>query len=288
MSQEEGNLSAMNHATSRTSLEVIAPSVEEAVAEGLEKLGVREDQVDIQVLDEGSKGVFGLGTRQARVRITFRLDAEPDQILEFEREDAELEAEVDEEQEEAGEEPGEVEPDSPQAEIYMGYAELDIKEEALHIARETVVDLLDRMHVNAEVNSYYAEPDDAHSRSPVWVDVNGNDLSVLIGRHAETLNALQYITSLIVNKELGRSVPLVVDVQGYRARRREEVARLARQMADQAVMTGRRQYLEPMPADVRRLVHIELRKDDRVTTRSIGEDPRRKVTITPVETEEDE
>lgn len=113
------------------------------------------------------------------------------------------------------------------------------------------------------------------------VNVNGDDLSYLIGRQAETLNALQYISSLIINKEIGRSIPLIVDVEGYRSRRENQLRQLARRMADQAVATGRRQVLEPMPANERRIVHIALRENPDVSTESIGEEPRRKVTILP-------
>lgn len=265
----------------RASLEVIAPSVEEAIQNGLASLGLTEDAVDVEVLDEGSKGVFGLGSRQARVRLKIKQESleeiEREQLLPTDDRPTPVAIKSDM-QDEVGFEP-ELEED-----VFPTYApipKLDLEEEALHIARETVVDLLKRMHVEADVDSYYAEPDDEHSKAPLWVEVTGKDLSVLIGHRAETLNALQYITSLIVGKELGRSVPLVVDVQGYRVRRKQEVTRLARQMADQAIRTGRRQYLEPMPANERRFVHIELRKDERVTTKSIGEEPRRKVTITP-------
>jgi spoIIIJ-associated protein len=103
----------------------------------------------------------------------------------------------------------------------------------------------------------------------------------LIGRQAETLNALQYLSSLIVSKEIGHSIPLIVDVEGYRARREQQLRQLARRMADQATKTGRRQVLEPMPANERRLIHLELRDNPDVTTESIGEEPRRKVTIIP-------
>lgn len=267
----------------RASLEVIAPTVEEAVENGLVSLGLDEDAVDVEVLDEGSKGVFGLGSRQARVRLTIKQesigDGVPAQPLPTEDQPAPVEI-TSEIQEVAEHEPP---VEEEEIQTYAPIPKLDLEEEALHIARETVVDLLNRMRVEAKVETHYAEPDDERSKAPLWVDVTGNDLSVLIGHRAETLNALQYITSLIVGKELGRSVPLVVDVQGYRVRRRQEVTRLARQMADQAIRTGRRQYLEPMPANERRLVHIELRKDERVTTKSIGEEPRRKVTITPLE-----
>ena len=138
------------------------------------------------------------------------------------------------------------------------------------------------MKVNARVSTYFGERDDPRRRIPIRVDIEGNDLSILIGRHAETLNALQYLSALIVGKELGRAVTVVVDVEGYRQRREQQVRHLARRMAEQAVTTGRRQVLEPMPANERRFVHIELRDNDYVKTESIGEDPKRKVTIIPL------
>jgi spoIIIJ-associated protein len=160
----------------------------------------------------------------------------------------------------------------------MGQTEENI---TLHVARETVEELLEKMQVKADVVVYLGEPDDARSKTPVCVDINGKDLSILIGRQAETLNALQYIASLIVSKELGHSLPLVIDVEGYRKRRQQQIRYLARRMAEQAVKTGKRQILEPMPANERRIVHIELRDNPDVTTESVGEDPRRKVTIIP-------
>ena len=111
------------------------------------------------------------------------------------------------------------------------------------------------------------------------VDVEGKDLSILIGRRSETLNALQYITGLIVSKELGRWVPLLIDIQGYRSRRERQLRQLGRRMADQAVQTGRKQTLEPMPANERRIIHLELRDHPQVFTESVGEEPYRKVTI---------
>jgi spoIIIJ-associated protein len=151
----------------------------------------------------------------------------------------------------------------------------------LDIARDVVSELLEKMKVRATVTAEYLPATDSRSRVPVRVNVNGDDLSYLIGRQAETLNALQYISSLIINKEIGRSIPLIVDVEGYRARRENQLQQIARRMADQAVSTGRRQVLEPMPPNERRIVHIELRENSDVSTESIGEEPRRKVTIIP-------
>ena len=275
----------------RASLEVIAPTVEEAIERGLADLGLPEDAVEIEVLDEGSRGLFGLGSRQSRVRLTIK-DAPDGEAVEKEEvsqpydqadiviEDSVAETEV----EEAGIETDDemVLESIPDDEVDTEEDELDEQSDLiLDVACETVEELLETMKVQATVTARYLEPDDAHSRSALLVDVRGNDLSILIGPRGETLNALQYIAHLIVGKELGRSVPLVVDVEGYRERRSEQIRRLARRMAEQAVRSGRRQSLEPMPASERRLVHIELRKNPEVTTESVGEEPRRKVTIIP-------
>jgi spoIIIJ-associated protein len=267
----------------RASLEIIAPSVEEAIAKGLEDLGLPENAVEVEVLDPGSRGLFGLGSRQARVRLT---------IKSFHQEESDepvMYSPVEQEPAPVVSEPvqAEVEPARPervevrQAAVFPAQ-ELDEEDETvLRVARETVSELLEKMKVRAQVNARYGEADEAHSKTPVMVDVRGDDLSILIGPRAETLNSLQYIASLIVGKELGRSVPLIVDVEGYRLRREQQIRQLARRMADQAVKTGRRQVLEPMPASERRLIHIELRSNPLVSTESIGEEPRRKVTILP-------
>ncbi len=113
------------------------------------------------------------------------------------------------------------------------------------------------------------------------VDITGNDLSILIGRRAKTLNALQYITRLIIGKELEHGIPLSIDVEGYRDRREKQVRQLARRVADQVVDTGREQALEPMPANERRFAHLELQDESQVYTESMGSEPHRKVVIYP-------
>jgi len=249
----------------RATLEVIAPTIEEAIEKGLDELGVVEEAVDVEILDPGSKGLFGIGSRQARVRLVVKSGSHPGVVAD--------KTTVSMETNPLTEEASAISDDSGQTS--------DKEDITLYVARETVVELLEKMKVRATVKAYYGEPDEAQSRAPVCVDINGKDLSILIGRQAETLNALQYISSLIASKELGHSIPLVVDVEGYRKRRQQQIRYLARRMAEQAVKTGRRQILEPMPANERRIVHIELRDNPAVTTESVGEDPRRKVTVVP-------
>ena len=251
----------------RASIEIIAPSIDEAIEKGLDELGLTQESVEIEVLDEGTRGLFGLGSRQTRIRLTIIEGEEP----------AESEAGMDE----PPSQPAKSEPE-PAPEPAAAPASME-EEYVLTVASETVSELLEKMKVHASVTAEYGQIEDSRSRVPVLVNVKGDDLSILIGKRAETLNALQYITSLIVNKEIGRSIPLVVDVEGYRIRRENQLRQIANRMADQAIKTGRSQVLEPMSANERRIIHIELRKNPGVTTESVGEDPRRKVTIIPKE-----
>lgn len=261
----------------RASLEVIAPTVEEALAKGLSDLGLSEDQVFMEILDEGSRGLFGLRARQARIRLTIK-SAVPEEVEISSIAPVESMTILEELPEEVFVEPDEVFPLEDEEEpVPLGVED----EVTLQVARDTVGELLEKMKVKAEVQARFGEAEDARSRIPILVEILGKDLSILIGRQAETLNALQYIASLMIGKELGRSVPVVIDVEGYRQRRAQQLRQLARRMADQAIKTGRRQVLEPMPANERRVIHMELRDHPQVTTESVGEDPRRKVTILP-------
>jgi len=252
----------------RTTLEVIAPSVDEAINKGLADLGLPLEAVDVEVLDTGSRGLFGLGSRQARIRLTLKSPVSAGPLT-------------------TGKPLAAAAPSRAPTTRPSGVEEFETGEEveegeedhSLRVARETVGELLEKMKVRAKVNTRYGEVDDPKNPRPILVEIRGDDLSILIGRRSETLMALQYISSLIVGKELERWVPLLVDVEGYRARRERQLRQLARRMAEQAISTGRRQVLEPMPANERRVIHLELRNHPDVMTESIGEEPNRKVTI---------
>ena len=267
----------------KTTLEVIAPSVEEAVQKGLDQLNLPEDAVDVEVLDAGSRGLFGLGSRQARIRLTIKNQAEPQSVPFTQVKTAEMAPKVTVEfASDAA--PSAAEPvveqeavNQPESESMI--PEADDEEISLGVARDVVTDLLDKMKVKATISASFREPEDDEDTPVMLIDVEGDDLSILIGRRSETLNALQYISSLIICKRLDRWVPIMIDVQGYRARRERQLRQLARRMADQAVHTGRRQVLEPMPANERRLIHMELRDSAEVSTESVGDEPNRKVTI---------
>lgn len=230
----------------RATLEVIAQTVEEAIEKGLTDLGLPREAVDITVLDEGGGGLLGFGSRKARVRISVLGEGEQSQ-------------------------PEDESDQLPPSE----------KDSTLILTEEIVSELLEKMNLTAEVEAKYGEESDRLPFRPILVNVSGNDLSILIGRRAKTLNALQYITRLILGKELEHGIPLSIDVEGYRERREMQVRQLARRVAEQVADTSREQALEPMPPNERRFAHIELQDNTQVFTESVGEEPNRKVVIYP-------
>jgi len=150
------------------------------------------------------------------------------------------------------------------------------------VAQGALLELLAFLGMDeAQVNVRRAEPAAGEGEPPLVLDVRGPGTDVLVGYRGETLAALQRITRLIVGREMAGRVRLVVDVDGFKARREQSLRRLARRMAEQAVRSGRTAVLEPMSPYERRIVHIALREHPQVTTQSIGEGDRRKVTIIP-------
>lgn len=259
----------------RTTLEIIASTVEEALAQGLAQLGLPADAVSVEVLDAGNKGLFGFGGHQVRVRLTVNPPA-----------DAPKEKTAPARSKPAPKPTPQTasKPDPKPAAVKKAVpapVSRAIGQDPLLDTTETNVSkLLQHLGYQAQVFAHYDE-DDTHDRHSIHVDVRGDDLSALIGRHAETLNAFQHVASLIVGKAAQQWVQLVVDVEGYRSRREKQIRQLARRMADQVTKTGRRASLEPMTSSERRVVHISLRDDPAVTTESAGEDPYRKVVIIP-------
>jgi spoIIIJ-associated protein len=290
----------------KTTLEIIAPTVEEAIAQGLAQLGLTADAVSVEVLDAGNKGLFGLGKPQVRVRLTVVPEGgfntpEPESIPEPKKE-AKTESRRGETKSASPALPAaELQgrrtpgpsvvsaPTTPKAvslrEDTPAAAETESQPEhdALLDHTESVVSkLLHLLKLEAQVSAHYG-PAERDGRRNIHVDIRGNDLSVLIGRRSETLSAFQYVASLIVGKQTEQFIQLVVDVEGYRDRREKQLIQMAKRMADQVTKNGRRQTLEPMPSSERRVIHIALRDHPAVRTESTGEEPYRKVVILPKE-----
>lgn len=243
------------------SVEVSARSVDEAIDIALQELGLKRQQVTIEILTAGKPGLFGLGGEQARVRVTALEEGTARRMEEDEEEamPAELHAEEHE---------------------HIDVAELDSEE--VRSAEEFLKTLLQMMEIDADVDVREPEtPADGLGRSSAVLDVEGEDLGLLIGRRGSTLSALQYLVNVMVTRKTGSRVLVTVDVEHYHRRREETLRSLARRMADRVRQSRRPMTLEPMPANERRIIHLALHDDAAVVTGSVGMGDDRKVVIRP-------
>ncbi len=263
-------------------VEARGKNVEDAIQRGLAQLGVRRDQVDITVLTEGSRGILGIGAEDARVRLTVLVAVAPPPARQAEVAASHPVAppppasEWDDDEDE-GEDEDEAD-DLDEMPDRMVAGEGAAVEQ---LAAQTVREIVGRMGLRATVTGRQSPPEEGDESVAYLVDVRGSDLNSLVGRRGEGLDALQFLTRLIVQHRTGEWASIVVDVDGYRERRAENLRRTARQMAERVKRDGRSISLEPMPPYERRIIHLTLRTDPDVMTVSVGEGDARKVTIRP-------
>lgn len=285
------------------SVESSAKTMEEAISLGLEKLEASIADVTIDILDEGSKGFLGiLGSKPVVVRLTVREDVEEaDDVLSSvnlesamktpekkarkqrsEKAKAEKASKAEAKAEKAPKAEVKVENEKPAKVAESVVEEAPEKKEQDTCDPETpegkaksfLMDVTRLMGVNVSINAYRDE------EGNVRVDMFGDTLGILIGRRGETLDALQYLTSLHVNRGQEGYTRVTLDTENYRAKREEALRRLANRMANRAVKTGRKVVMEPMNPYERRILHSALQQNDAVTTHSEGEEPNRHVVIT--------
>ncbi|MFC2036566.1 RNA-binding cell elongation regulator Jag/EloR [Chloroflexota bacterium] len=255
----------------RRSVVASGKTVDDAIDIGLAMLGVRRGQVDVEVLSQGSRGVLGFGAENARVQLSVKPPPEPPPPAPAPKPPPPP----------AAPEPGPIEP-KPETQQVEAAEPASDEPTAEQIGQVLLTDILKRMGISASVESSPGyELAEEGQEPPVVLNITGDDLGILIGRRGETLRALQYLIRLMISHRLKHWTDLVVDVEHYRVRRRRTLENLAQRVAERVAREGRAQALEPMPAYDRRLVHIALRKNPQVTTRSVGEGERRKVTIIP-------
>lgn len=200
-------------------VEKTGKTVQEAIDLALEDLQCGRDSVDIEVIEEGTKGIFGLiGNKVARVKVI-------------------------------------------------------LKESNSDKAKEFLVSVLEKMNVDAEI---VAE----ESEDSILLKVKGDDIGIVIGRRGETLDSLQYLTSLVVNKSKEDYKRVVIDIENYRQKREETLVKLANRLADRVVKYKKNITLEPMNPYERRVIHSSLQDHKYVETYSVGDEPNRKVIIT--------
>jgi len=195
-------------------------NVEEAIQNALATLETTRDKVEVEVLDEGKKGIFGIGSRLAMVK-----------VIE--------------------------------------------KEDGIQVAIDYLLDVATKMGAVITIDVEEVGKD-------VKLQIKGDSLGMLIGKHGQTLNALQYLTQLIANKTTSQYKNIIVNVGDYRERRHETLVILANKMADKALKTKRAVHLEPMPSFERKIIHAILSENEQIETHSEGRDPYRYIVIKPV------
>lgn len=281
---------------SKREIEARGQNVEAAVVAGLAKLGLSRSDVIVEILDEGSRGLLGIGAREAVVRLTAMTPVRPPQpvtppvarpvVQPMAKPAAVTKPPQAAEEEETDE--GDVlttavaaTPVATTPVVTDRPAVIDADPEEATLVQNLLQTLLAKMHVPASVQLDVSEPDDLTGQCVNVFNIHGDDLNVLVGPRGETLGALQYITRLMTSHQLQRRANFVLDVQGYRQRREAALTRLAERMAQKAKQQRRPISLEPMSPYERRIIHITLRDHKEVYTQSVGEGDRRKVRILP-------
>jgi len=276
-------------------VDITGDTLEEAISNGLMQLGLSRNEVIIEIIEEGSRGLLGMGARQAHVRlIPLRSprppmpERKPEAPLKTTPKISEPVAIPRSDQAPQPEPQKSVMPveDEDEYQEVAQYTERTTSTEAeAQVAREALTELLGHMGIHATIKTRRGQPaDDGEDDDIPWVlNIQGRDLGILIGRRGETLNALQFIARLVVSRELQQRASFVIDVEGYKSRRENTLRSLARRMAEQARRQRRTMTLEPMPPNERRIIHLTLRDDRSVRTESVGTGDNRKVTIIPVD-----
>ena len=228
-------------------VEKSAKTIEDAVKSALEELKAGMEDVDVEVLEQPSKGIFGIiGSKQAKVKVTLKEKKAPVKELEksFEKKLENKEIRV----------------------IDYTFE----KEKAKKFLRE----VLESMDIKAEIRL-------KDTKEGLYINLAGPKMGVIIGRRGQTLDSLQYLVSLVVNKDKERDsfVKVILDTEDYRKKREETLQRLAKRLAERVQKTGKRVELEPMNPYERRIIHSTLQEFDDVKTFSEGEEPYRKVII---------
>ena len=251
-------------------VEKTAKTVEEAVAAALKELNITAEEAVIEVLEEGKKGLFGFFGKDAKVRVTAKEVVVEETVVETVVTVAAPEVETVVETE--------VKEEAPAAVVEERAArepkKFVVSDEAVAKAREFLQKVFNAMKIDVVMEKFVNKNDGS-----VTFKLHGADMGILIGKHGQTLDSLQYLTNLVANKNSAERVRVIIDVEDYRDRRIETLNRLAYRLADKVKRSGERVALEPMNPHERKIIHMALQNDRRVTTLSEGDEPYRHVVI---------
>lgn len=258
-------------------IEATGKTIEDAVRSGLVRLGLMEEEVTIEVLAEPKSGFLGFGSKPAKVRLTekARKNAPIYDIEEEERKAAPPAAPKAAEAAPAEDVTAEV-PEEPVEEPAAGEAEpaeeTFMAEEAAAKAKAFLQDVLRNMGIEVMIEKMIKS-------DKIILHLHGKNLGILIGKHGQTLDALQYLTNLTTNQGEETRHFIMLDVENYRQRREETLKQLAVRLAGRVKRSGEKVVLEPMNGYERKIIHVALQNEAHVRTESEGQDPYRHVVI---------
>ena len=266
------------------SVEVSAKTVEDALAKALTDLGLERDDVSVEIIERGKKGVFGIGAVDAVIRVSYE---GPDEAPKTETPKAEKAAAPKAENPAPKAEAPKPAP-APKAEKPAPAPAREAAPAAPFVKAEGtqaeqteafLKGLLEHMGVQAEIRISPREG------GGLDVQLAGDHIGAVIGRRGETLDAIQHLTNYAVNRGSDRHAHINVDAENYRAKREDSLVRLAEKMAAKAVKYKRSMALEPMNSYERHVIHTALQDYEGVTTSSTGAEPNRRVVVSYVKPE---
>ena len=259
-------------------IEVTAKTVDEAVEKALKEFNTTRENVEVYVVEEGSRGIFGFGAKDAKVRVSFDEEKIENVKISISAEDIseakkptpkkKVEKPVEKKAEKKVAEPAEEEESVKRPERKSTYSA-----EAVELAKVFVQDVVTKMGTSCTVTAVEGE---------AKLIISGEDVGIVIGRRGDTIDAIQYLVNLYVNKDRHGDdyCRITVDTENYRARREETLRKLANSMANKAVKYRKDMSLEPMNPYERRIIHAALQNHKYVKTKSVGEEPNRRIVVT--------
>ncbi len=250
--------------------EYSAKTVSDAITEATMDLGITSDRLEYEVIDKGSAGFIGIGSRPAKIKA--REKSEASEIVNEIKEKVVKEVKpVKEEKVEK-----EVKVEAEVKEVKEAKAEKKASSLSKEEVEKTVVEFLDKVFAAMELKVNVKVSFDEES---VNVDLEGDDMGMLIGKRGQTLDSLQYLLSLVINKNNEGYLRVKLDTENYRERRKKTLENLAKNIAFKVKRTKRPVSLEPMNPYERRVIHSALQNDKYVFTKSEGEEPYRHVVV---------
>ncbi|MGN0162518.1 MAG: RNA-binding cell elongation regulator Jag/EloR [Candidatus Ornithomonoglobus sp.] len=256
--------------TNASSIEKRAKSVDDAVAEALAELGIKKDDAVIEIIQEPSKGFLGLGAKEAIVKVSTKDKAEPVKAAPAPKAESARTEVKPAPTAEAPEEP-EV---KAEAETVKAVNRVYSSESPVENAKSFITSILTAMGLDVKVDAVLED-------DIVKINLEGENMGIVIGKRGDTLDSLQYLTSLVVNQSSENYIKVSIDTENYRAKRAETLIALSNKLAERVARTRKKYPLEEMNPYERRIIHANLQDNEEVTTYSVGQEPHRKVVIAP-------